>query len=239
MGYLWWFVEASSGWGARVTYGRAGWGRGSPGRGGRRDGSGARDGRGRGLAGGWRDGPNGLGRAIPWLRPCEPGAGRVPLGQLAVNDRVRVYPLLRPAGDLAGDPGRDSDRDHAVGNDHPRRHGGTRRDQGAAADDDAVQDRGAVAHQRLGADDRAVHHAQVADRGALADLGHRVIAAVPHRTVLDVRAVPDDDRAEVGAEHGAVPDAGFGLDPHVPDQGGGGGDPGPGADLRLTAFEGE
>jgi len=163
----------------------------------------------------------------------------VPSGQFAVNDRVRVYPLLRPAGDLADDPGRDSDRDHAVGNDHPRRHGGTRRDQGPAADDDAVQDRGTVTHQRLGADDGAVHHAQVADRGALADLGHRVIAAVQHRTVLDVRAVPDDDRAEVGAEHGAVPDGGFGLDPHVPDQGGGGGDPGPGADLRLTAFEGE
>ena len=52
-------------------------------------------------------------------------------------------------------------------------------------------------------------------------------------------AAPDEDRAEVGAEHGAVPDGGFGLDPHVPDQGGGGGDPGPGADLRLTAFEGE
>src|SRR5690348_17451281 len=47
------------------------------------------------------------------------------------------------------------------------------------------QDRGAVAHQRFGADDGAVHHAQVADGGTLADLGHRVVAAVQHRTVLD------------------------------------------------------
>ena len=108
-----------------------------------------------------------------------------------------------------------------------------------AADDDAVQEGGAVAYQRFGADDGTVHHAQVADRGPLADLGHRVVAAVQHRAVLDVRAAPDDDRAEIGAQHGAVPDGGFGLDPHVPDQGGGGGDPGPGADLRLTAFEGE
>src|SRR5262249_43906705 len=121
----------------------------------------------------------------------------------------------------------------------PRRHRGTRRDQGTAADNDAVQDRGAVTDQRFGADDGAMYHAQVADRGALADLGHRVVAAVQHRTVLDVRAMPDDDRAEVGAEHGAVPDGGFVLDPHVPDQGGGGGDPGHGADLRLTAFESE
>src|SRR6185312_8495425 len=113
---------------------------------------------------------SGLVRDIPWLRPYKPGARRVPPGQLAVSGRVRVYPLLSPAGDLADDPGRDSDRDHAVGNDHPRRHGGTRRDQGAAADDDAVQDRGAVTYQRFGADDGPVHHAQVADRGALADL---------------------------------------------------------------------
>src|SRR4029077_17292380 len=45
--------------------------------------------------------------------------------------------------------------------------------------------------------------------------------------------------AEVGAEHGAVPDGGFGLDPDVPDQGGGGSDPGLRADLPLAAFEGE
>src|SRR6185437_4798209 len=163
----------------------------------------------------------------------EAGAGGVPPGQFAVDSRVRVHPLLGPAGDLAGDPGRYSHRDHAVGHGHPRRHRGTRRDQGAAADDDAVQDRGAVADQRFGADDATVHNAQVADGGALTDLGHRVVAAVQHRTVLDVRAAPDDDRAEVGAEHGAVPDGGFGLDPDVADQGGGRGDPGLRADLRL------
>jgi hypothetical protein len=84
-----------------------------------------------------------------------------------------------------------------------------------------------------------VDHAQVADGGALADLGHRVVTAVQHRTVLDVRAAADEDRAEIGAEHGAVPDGGFGLDPDVPDQGGRGRDPRRRADVRLAAFKGE
>ena len=42
----------------------------------------------------------------------------------------------------------------------------------------AVEHCRAVADERLGADDRAVHHAQVADRGTLANLGDRVHAAV-------------------------------------------------------------
>ena len=92
-----------------------------------------------------------------------------------------------------------------------------RRDQGAAADAHAVEHRGAVAHQRFGTDDRAMDDAHVADRRALADLGHRVLAAVQHRTVLDVRSAAHDDRPEIGSQHGPVPDGGFGLDPDVSD----------------------
>jgi len=107
------------------------------------------------------------------------------------------------------------------------------------ADARAVEHCGAVADQRFGPDDGAVDHAQVTDGRALADLGHRVGAAVQHRTILDVRAAAHQDRAEIGAEHGAVPDGGFGLDPDVPDQGGRGRNPRRRADVRLAAFEGE
>jgi hypothetical protein len=79
----------------------------------------------------------------------------------------------------------------------------------------------------------------VADRRALADLGDRVVAAVQHRTILDVRAAAHQDRPEIGPQDRPVPDGGLGLYPDIPDQGGGGGDPRPGADLRLAAFKGE
>ncbi len=60
---------------------------------------------------------------------------------------------------------------------------------------------GAVAYQRFGTDDRAVDHTQVTDGRALADLGHRVVAPVQHRPVLDVRSAAHDDRPEIGAQH--------------------------------------
>src|SRR6266567_3308889 len=167
------------------------------------------------------------------------GPSRVPPGQLAVDGGVGLHPLPGLPGDLPGDPGRDPHGEHAVGDDHPRRHRRARRDQGAAAYASAVEHRSAVAHQRFRADDGPVDHAQVTDGGALADLGHRVGAAVQHRTVLDVRAAADQDRAEIGAEHGPVPDGGFGLDPDVPDQGGRRRDPRRWADVRLAALKGE
>ena len=111
--------------------------------------------------------------------------------------------------------------------------------RGANIQDGSVLHGGAVADQRLRADPGAVHHAQVADGGALADLAGRVAAAVQHRAVLDVGAAPDDDRPEVGAQHRAVPDRGLGLHRDVPDQGGGGSDPCFGADPRRAAFKGE
>ena len=103
----------------------------------------------------------------------------------------------------------------------------------------AVEDRGTVADQRLGMDDAAVHHAQVTNGRALADLGDRVVAAVQHRPILDVRALADDNRPEIGPQHGPVPDRGLRLHPHVADQGGRGRDPCLRADLGLAAFKAE
>ena len=94
----------------------------------------------------------------------------------------------------------------------------------------------AVADQRLAADPGRVHHAQVADGGAVADLGHRAVG-VQHGIVLDVGAGTDDDRAEVGAQHRAVPDRGALLHGDVTDQGRRRRDPGPGGDAGLRALE--
>ena len=185
----------------------------------RRDGRGGRTARvrpGPGRAGGRRPGGADLvqrarSSSVSWREPAGaldgPDSGRVPAGQLAVDGRVGVHPLLGSPGHLPGQPGPDTHRDLAAGNDHTGRHGGARRHQGAVADHHAVDHRavehgGAVADQRFGADHAAVDHAQVTDGGALADLGHRVVPAVQHRAVLDVRAAADHDRAEVGAEYG-------------------------------------
>src|SRR5277367_1034979 len=166
-----------------------------------------------------------------------PYTDAMPPGQVAVDGGVGLHPLFGSAADLPDDPGRDAGGQHAIGDDHARRHRGAARNQRPAADDRAVEHRGPVTHQRFLADDRAVDHAQVADGRPLPHLGHRVAAAVQHRPVLDVRAPPHEDRSEVGAQHRAVPDGRLGLDAHVPDQGGRRRDPRGGADLRLEAFE--
>src|ERR1700744_3454559 len=88
------------------------------------------------------------------------GSGRVPAGQLTVDLRVGVHPLLGAAGDLAGDLSRDADGQHAVRYHQAGRYRRARGDQGARADHGLVQHGGTVADQRLGADDAAVHHAQ-------------------------------------------------------------------------------
>jgi hypothetical protein len=89
----------------------------------------------------------------------------------------------------------------------------------------AVEDDRTVADQGLLSDDAVVHQALVADRDVAADLADTV-ADVDDRVVLDVRALADDDPAEIGADHHAVPDRGALLDGHVADQGGGRRDPG-------------
>ena len=220
MGYLWWFIGGSLARAGRVARGRD------------RD----RDTLGRGRAGGGLDAPA---SAVDRAGVDQPGAGGVAAGQLTIGGGIRLHPLTSSPGDLPDDPGRDPGGEHAVRDDQPRRHRRARRDQGAATYARAVEHRGAVAHQRFGTDDRAVDDAQVTDGRAPADLGHRVVAPVQHRPVLDVRSAAHDDRPEIGPQHRPVPDGGFGLDPDVADQGGSGRDPRPGADVRLAAFKGE
>ncbi len=71
--------------------------------------------------------------------------GSVPPGQLTVDLRIGIHPLLGPPGDLTDDLGGDPDGQHAIGDGHSRRHGAAGRDQGAAADDRPVEHGGAVA----------------------------------------------------------------------------------------------
>ena len=113
------------------------------------------------------------------------------------------------------------------------------RDQGAAADDGTVENGGAVPDQCLGADSRAVHDTQVADRRACSHLGDGIVPTVQHRAVLDVGTAPHDDRSEVGAQYRAVPDRGPVFDPDIADQRGGRGDPGSGADSRGVSLKRE
>jgi hypothetical protein len=161
-----------------------------------------------------------------------PGEGSVDLG-------VGVHPHLRPRRELAEDPGGHARREHPVGDLHRRRHHRPAGDEGAAADDRAVEHRRAVADQGFRADHTAVHNAQMPDGGAGPDLGDRVVAAMQDRTVLDIRPPPHDDRPEVGPQYRPVPDGGLVLHPHVTDQGGRRRDPCPGADLRLVTLKRE
>src|SRR5437762_2760864 len=86
--------------------------------GGGREGRGGRGGGGGGGGGGGflGGGGGGGGGVAGWSGGAD--AGRVTAGQGAVDLRVGVHPLLGPALDLTGDPGRDAHGDHAVGDDH-------------------------------------------------------------------------------------------------------------------------
>jgi len=86
-------------------------------------------------------------------------AGGVAACELAVDLGVGLYPHLRAAADLPEDPGGDPGGEHAVTDDHRRRYRAAGRDHGMTAHDRAVEHGGSVAHQRLVADDRAVHDA--------------------------------------------------------------------------------
>src|SRR5690349_6885681 len=92
--------------------------------------------------------PTGGGAAAGWCsgdrgeRSDGADAGGVAAGKGAVDLRVGVHPLLGPALDLPGHPGRDAHGDHAVGDDQAGRDRGPGRDQGAAPDDRDVEDGG-------------------------------------------------------------------------------------------------
>jgi EmrB/QacA subfamily drug resistance transporter len=81
---------------------------------------------------------------LPADRDAANPAG-MPPGQLTVDLRIGIHPLLGPPSDLTDDLGGDPDGQHAIGDGHSRRHGAAGRDQGAAADDRPVEDGGAVA----------------------------------------------------------------------------------------------
>src|SRR4029077_8660433 len=68
------------------------------------------------------------------------------------------------------------------------------------------------------AEPRRVHGAVVTDGGAGPDLHALRAVDVHDRAVLHVGAAPHDDRLEVGAHDGVVPDGGALLDGHVADQ---------------------
>ncbi len=160
-------------------------------------------------------------------------------GKLTVGGRIGLHPAQGGTGDLAGDPGRHPDRKHPVRDAHPRRDRAARRHQRPLPDHRAVEHGRTVANQRLLADQGRMHDAQMANCCSLADLGDRIGSAMQHRPVLHVRAPPDDDRPEVGAQHGPVPDRCFGLDAHVAHERGRRRDPRVSADGRCVAFEGE
>ncbi len=82
-----------------------------------------------------------------------------------------------------------------------------------------------------------MHRAVVADGGAGADLHPAARRDVHHRAVLHVGAGAHDDRVEVRAQHGVVPDARARADRHVADDPASRRDEGAGVDLRRLAID--
>ena len=112
------------------------------------------------------------------------------------------------------------------------------RHQAAGSDACAVEDVRAVADQRLLADDGTVHDAQVGDRRTWADLAGDVRRRCSTAPSWTLAPGADDDRPEVGAEHGAVPDRGAGLDADVAHERGGRRDERVVGDGGTDTFEG-
>src|SRR5258708_15929475 len=142
----------------------------------------------------------------------------MPAGELSIDLRVSVTPFLGAPADRARDPGGSSDSEHPGRDDHSGGHSAAGSNERPAADHRAIQHRRAVADKCLGFDHRAMYYAQVTDGRAFPDFRHRVLAAVQDRPVLDVRTAPDDDRPEVRAQHGPVPDRSLLLDQDVADE---------------------
>src|SRR4029450_1241953 len=109
----------------------------------------------------------------------------------------------------------------------------------ASADARAVEHGRAVTDQALFTERGGVDRAVVADRRARADLGAAARRGVHDRAALHVGAAAHDDRVEVAAEHGVVPDGRALLDRHVADDHGGRSDECGGMNLGTLPLEAE
>ena len=92
------------------------------------------------------------------------------------------------------------------------------------ADDRAVQNHRAHAHQHFVADLAGVDNRAVADGDPVAEHAGEIVRQMQHGVVLHVGVVADDDAVDVAAQHRAVPDAGMRAERHVADDDGGFGD---------------
>src|SRR5262249_9434062 len=166
--------------------------------------------------------------------------GLVALRERLVAFGVRAHPALgRCAGEWTAHLRRRAQRERSLGDLGLRRHEGARRHHRPRADLRAVEHGGAVADQALVAERGGVDRAVVADGRAGADLGAAARRHVDDRAVLHVGAAVHDDRVEVAAKHGVVPDGGALLDRHVADDHGGRRDERRGVDLRALPLEAE
>src|SRR5438309_6550008 len=164
----------------------------------------------------------------------------VALSERLVRFGIDAHPELRGcAGERAADLRRCAQREHPVRDLGLGRHERARGYHRSGTDAGAVQNRRAVADQALLTQGGRVDRAVVANRRARAHLGSLARRDVHDRAVLHVRAAADDDRVEVGAEHGVVPHRRVLLDRDVPDEHRGRGDERGRMDLRASSLEAE
>ncbi|PYN79152.1 MAG: hypothetical protein DMD96_18625 [Candidatus Rokuibacteriota bacterium] len=153
---------------------------------------------------------------------------------------VGAHPALRRrARERTAHLRRRAQGERALGDLGLGRHERSRCHHRAGADARPVEYRRTVADEALLAERCRVDRAIVPDRRAGADLSARAGRDVHDRAVLHVGTATDDDRVEVPAEHGVVPDGGALLDGDVADDHGGGRDERGGMDLRTLALEAE
>ena len=110
-----------------------------------------------------------------------------------------------------------------------------RADDGLFADDRAVQNHRAHAHETFIADFASVNNRAVADGDPVAEDARQIVREMQHGVVLDVGVVAHDDAVDVAAQHRAIPDAGMRAERDVTDDGGGFGDENIFAEFRLPA----
>src|SRR5438093_11922501 len=166
--------------------------------------------------------------------------GFVTLRECLVAFGVGAHPALRRrARERTAHLRRRAQGERALGDLGLGRHERSRCHHRAGADARPVEYRRTVADEALLAERCRVDRAIVPDRRAGADLSARAGRDVHDRAVLHVGTATDDDRVEVPAEHGVVPDGGALLDGDVADDHGGGRDERGGMDLRTLALEAE